>query len=325
VLNLHKLQRLGLLVVGMALLASVSVVSASPAAEAIAQSDQDCWEWRRVIIGEDENGDPTYGWRLVNTCQSGGGGDSGGGGGAVSCEDPTYGEFPCYDGGRGWWSSSRNCYVNVLSPQPPAGDSRWGDNDPADGALYVFYCPLGPSGTGRFTQEVGFLSEAPDLPSVSQLAQEAMERLPLVGADIGIAPNPDGAGLVGLPVWLWTNNTEATWGPVSISVPGPGITVTAQGQATQIEWDMGDGTTVVCDGPGKPYLPEYGDEVPECGYVYEVPSRGQPDGRFQITATTTWHVEWWVEPQGDGAEGEDGFFRESSTSVQINELQVVTS
>jgi hypothetical protein len=332
VLRWRASRRLSLLAVAATLIGAttlagvVGAVPAGPASEAFAQSGQQCWELRRVIIGEDENGNPEYGWRLVNICESEGGGDGGGGGGPNTCEHPTYGEFPCYDPGRGWWSDSLDCYVSSISPQPPAGDPRWEGNDPGDGAVYLLYCPLAESGSGVFRQSYDFLSEAPGVPSVADLAQQAMESLPLVGADIGIAPDPDGVGLVGLNVWMWTENTDATWGPVSVSVPGPGITVTAQGQATQIEWNMGDGTTVVCEGPGTPYNESHGDEPsPDCGHVYTEPSRDQPDGRYAITAITTWHVEWWVEPRGSAAEGEDFFDRESSTSVRINELQVVTS
>jgi hypothetical protein len=320
------LRRLSILAAAATLGGMFGAAPAGTTADALAQSGQDCWEMRRVIIGEDENGNPQYGWRLVNICESGGGGGSGGGG-PNTCEHPTYGEFPCYDGGRGWWSTSlNNCYVSFLNPQPPAGHPDWDGHDPGEGAVYVAYCPTGPNGSERFTRETLFLTEAPELPSVSQLAQQAMESLPLGDPDIGIAPNPDGVGLVGLPVWMWTDNTDATWGPVSVSVPGPGITVTAQGQGTQIEWSMGDGTTVVCEGPGTPYEARFGDQhSPTCGHVYTEPSRSQPDGRYTVTATTTWHVEWWVEPRGSGAEDEDFFSRVSSTTVRINELQVVTS
>jgi hypothetical protein len=309
------------------LMTVVGAVPAGPAPEALAQSGQDCYELRRVIVGEDENGNPMYGWRVVNVCESEGGGGDEGGGGPNTCTHPTYGEFPCHDPGRGWWSSSENCYVSLVSPQPPAGDPGWEGNEPGEGgAVYVFHCPVGQSGSGMFTRETGFLAQGPDLPSVAELAQQAMDSLPLVGAEIGIAPEPEGVGLVGLNVWMWTENTDATWGPVSVSVPGPGITVTAQGQVTQIEWNMGDGTTVVCDEPGTPYDESYGDEPsPDCGHVYTEPSRDQPDGRYTITAETTWHLEWWVEPRGSGVEDEDFESRESSTSVQINELQVVTS
>ena len=178
-----------------------------------------------------------------------------------------------------------------------------------------------------FRESYDFLDEAPGVPSVAELAQQAMDSLPLAEPDIGIAPSPTGVGLVGLYVWMWTENTDATWGPVSVSVPGPGITVTARGEATRIDWNMGDGTTEVCNGPGTPYEARYGNQPSPtgCDHIYTEPSRLQPDGRYAITATTTWHVEWWVEPQGSAAEGEQFFDRVSSTSVRINELQVVTS
>jgi hypothetical protein len=209
--------------------------------------------------------------------------------------------------------------VQLANPQPPAGDEGWEGNDPADGGVYTFACP---QPNGSVTLETHFLEEAPALPSASELAQQAIGQLNLVGAQIGIAPDPDGVGLVGVPVWLWTENTAETWGPISTSVSVPGLEVTARAQATRILWEMGDGTTVECDSPGEPYRPEYGDREPECGHVYQYPSLSQPDGRYQITAVTDWHVEWSAT---NGASGDQDFTRESSTSVEIHELQVVTS
>lgn len=307
-------------------LGMVGVLSASSPDDAFAQSGQECYEMRRVIIGEDANGNPRYGWRLVNVCRSEGGGGSGGGG-PNTCEHETYGEFPCYEQGRGWWSNTYSCYVSYLSPQPPAGHPDWDGHSADEGAVYELYCPRGTYGSERYARRTEFFDEAPELPSVSQLAQQAMESLPLAEPDIGIAPDPDGAGLVGLPVWMWLENAGAAWGPVSVSVPGPGITVAARGQATQVEWQMGDGTTKVCDGPGTPYEPRYGDQPSPsgCGHVYTEPSRSQPGGRYTVTVTVSWHLEWWVEPRGSAAEGEDFQSRTSETTVRINELQVVTS
>ena len=291
-----------------------------PSGVAAAQSSPDCYEQVWTVVGEDENGNPTYGWKLINVCETPGGG--GQGGGPATCEHPVRGEVPCVHPVYGWWSQSEQCWVRLAEPQPAAGDEVWEGNDPADGAIYQFACPQ-TAGESFFLR---FLAQPPDVPSIAQLARQAMESLPLAPARIGTAPDPDGVGLVGVPVWLWTEDTAATWGPVSVSVPGPGITVTAQGNAEQIAWDMGDGTTVICEAPGTPYDPSYGGQrSPDCGHVYRRPSLDQPGGRYQITATTTWHVRWWVEPQGSGAEGEDWFVRESSTSVEIHELQVVTS
>jgi hypothetical protein len=301
---------------------AVTALVAIPGSAVLAQSAEDCIEVVEVATGTDSNGNPTYRIDYVNVCEQGGGGGNGNRGPHI-CVHDTYGEFPCSDPVRGWWSSSLQCYVSPLSPQPPAGDERWEGNDPADGALYGIYCP---EGFGAFDFRVEFMDEAPGVPSIAALAQQAMESLPLVGPNIGIAPNPEGTGLVGVPVWLWTENTDATWGPLPASVSVAGITVTAQGQASQIAWNMGDGTTVVCENPGRPYDPSYGAETPDCGHVYSYPSHSQPDGRYQVTATTTWHVEWWVEPRGSGATGEDFFERESTpVFIQIHELQVVTS
>lgn len=303
------------------LLLGVTAV-ASMSGHAFAQSTSECIRQVYVQTGVNEDGDPVYGWKLRNVCENPGG--EGSSGGTATCRHSTLGEVPCYDEARGWWSSSWECYVSPMSPQPPPGDEAWEGHEPSEGSVYLFHCP---EGFGSYDVRPRFLAEPPDTPSIADLARQAMESLPLLPPEIGIAPSPDGVGLVGLPVWLWTENPAATWGPVSVSVPGPGITVTAEGRVEQIEWDMGDGTTVVCDSAGVPYDPSYGGQPsPEgCDHIYTYPSSSQPDGRYHITATATWHVQWWVEPQGSGASGEDWFTRQSSTSVQIHELQVVTS
>lgn len=307
------------------LVATVTVVAALTVAPApaSAQAGEECWRWIKVIIGETETGDPKFGPReLVNICETPG--DDGSDGGENVCRHSTLGVVPCVDPVRGWWSHAEECYVSLLSPQPPAGDPQWEGNHPDEGNVYQLYCRVGNA--PGWSRRIEFRSTAPEQPSVVELAREAMRKLPLPGAQIGIAPDPSGVGLVGVPVWMWTTEPAATWGPLTESASIPGVTVTARAQATEIAWNMGDGNTVVCQSAGTPYEPRYGgQESPTCGHLYSQPSRSQPDGRFPVTATTTWHVEWWVEPRGSGASGDDWFLRESATSVRINELQVVTS
>jgi hypothetical protein len=303
------------------LVVAAMLTVAAPANPVRAQPGDDCYELRYVVTGEDANGDPTYGWRYINVCENGG--DNGNGGGSVVCGTDQVGELPCYDDVYGWWSTSFDCYVQLTDPPLPADDEAWEGNGPGDGAIYTLWCPMLIGGELSFRDEYVFLAQPPDVPSVADLARQAMESLPLVGASIGIAPDPGGVGLVGVPVWLWTEDTGTTWGPVSVSVPGPGITVMAEGNAVQIEWDMGDGTIVVCDGPGTPYQPSFGADEPDCGHTYQYPSSIQPDGRYTVTATTVWEVAWWVV--GGGESGNETFERFSEpVSIQINELQVVT-
>lgn len=305
-----------------AVVATVGATSLGHGGAALAQVDPACWEWVAPIIGTGDDGNPVYGAeRLVYTCGSSG--DGSGNSGPNTCHHDEFGTVPCTNSVHGWWSNAEQCYVRLKDPQPSAGDSEWEGHDSSEGAVYQLACPQ--TSIEDLSLFPRFMAGEPQLPSPAVLAQRAMETLPLVGPDIGIAPSPDGVGLVGVPVWLWTDDADTTWGPIERSASVPGLTVTAQAQASEIEWDMGDGTTEVCDSPGEPYQASYGAREPECGHSYDYPSSTQPDGRYHITATTVWYVQWWVEPQGSGASGEDWFFRESSTSIQINELQVVTS
>jgi hypothetical protein len=88
---------------------------------------------------------------------------------------------------------------------------------------------------------------------------------------------------------------------------------------------MGNGKSIVCTNPGTPYnkARHGGAESPTCGYDdgYADPSRGQPHGRYRITATTTWHIEWWVI--GGGATGTETLTRAATTSIRVDENQVV--
>ncbi|TCB89421.1 hypothetical protein E0H26_27830 [Micromonospora zingiberis] len=88
---------------------------------------------------------------------------------------------------------------------------------------------------------------------------------------------------------------------------------------------MGNGQSVVCDNPGTPYskAKNSASASTTCGFDgYAGPSRTQPGGRYTITATTTWEIDWWVA--GGGVTGSETVTREATTSIRIDELQVVT-
>lgn len=161
---------------------------------------------------------------------------------------------------------------------------------------------------------------APPPPSPAQVAQIARAQLTIPKPKIGSAPctAADCKGAVGVPVWLWTDpgmftptSQTATVGPVS-------VTVTAV--ATGVTWDMGDGQTVTCDGPGTKYdTAEYGwADSPDCGYKYTQTSTDQPGGRYPLTATATWAIIF----SGDFA-GTDTVATTSTTNVAIGEYQAI--
>ncbi|GGK36849.1 hypothetical protein GCM10010124_31910 [Pilimelia terevasa] len=227
-----------------------------------------------------------------------------------------------------WFNSAEGCYYSVIDPPPPPGHAWWGGRKAAGGAVYEYICypkgatePLGIAGAGikwLASPPAGFAAGV----SPAVLAQQAVARLPIRGPRIGTAPRREGAGLVGLPVWLWTAVSPATWGPATASASAGGITVTATANAASIRWRMGDGQSVTCTRPGTPFRPEVvaaGASSPDCGYVYRMPSRSQPGGAYAVTAVTTWNVTW----TGGGQRGELTVTRQSSTQVEVRELAVV--
>jgi hypothetical protein len=206
-----------------------------------------------------------------------------------------------------------DCYVRRIAapvPDPHNGAGGW----------YVRTCNVFSGNPIQYEAEWSLTP--PTGPSPEELAREALAKIRLLGAAVGTAPGPDGAGLVGLPVWLWTAVTPNTWGPITSSASSGGLTVTITGRATRIVWSMGDGSTVTCDNPGTPYDARYADQPsPTCGHVYQRASRSRPSGVYRISAVTHWRVDW----AGGGQAGIIDTTRQSSTTLAIDELQVVTS
>ncbi|WP_328383715.1 hypothetical protein OHQ88_14285 [Micromonospora zamorensis] len=244
---------------------------------------------------------------------NGGGGNNGGGGGAgqgCSYEGQT---VPCVVDGLGVWDGS--CYVSRVPP-PPGGRT--------DGYWSIRTC--GVYG-GVASQTPATWSADPPagiLPSYQELAQRAIAQMNLDGPSIGIAPQTNGAGLVGLPIWLWNTVSPSTWGPITRTAAVPGRSVTATARAQKIGWNMGDGNSLTCTEPGTAYQPSYGNKMsPDCGYAgYARPSSTQPGGRYTVTATTSWLVTW---SGGGGNTGSQTVDLSSTTTIDIDELQVITS
>lgn len=260
---------------------------------------------------EDHTGGPRGG---TNTGGAKPGGSTGGntGKGSRECRRGTE-KVPCYDDVYGWFNSSDGCYYGLAKPQPT--------NVPAGHAAYVLTCGgvVSPEGVVLANPPGGFEQRA----SPIELAYDAMATITLGEPVIKLAPDPGGAGLVGLPVWMWTPNTPVNWGPNTAAAAQAGLRVEITARVTRIDWDMGDGTTVTCTTPGTPYDESYGGQPsPDCGYAgYRTSSRNQPGGTYRVTATTTWTVDY-TSSAGSGTL--DPVVRESTTAVRIDELQVVT-
>jgi hypothetical protein len=206
------------------------------------------------------------------------------------CADPLLDrEVPCII--HGWyWSYEWACWTKYAEPQPAWTDPVWSGRD--DGA--IFWCSRGVTLTDPFPPDtVPRWAPSPPWgapPDPEELARAAVESMNLRAIEIGIVPEqgPDRVGLVGLPTWMWVDGLDgSTWGPITRTASSGPWSVTATAEVDRIEWDMGDGTVVVCTTPGTPYEDRFLDmDSPDCGHRYA------EQGRYAVSATSFWVVTW---------------------------------
>ncbi|WP_327714029.1 ATP/GTP-binding protein [Streptomyces sp. NBC_00490] len=218
-------------------------------------------------------------------------------------------------------SDAPKCTYEKLNPQPPAENlaMQEGKRQGGTGAVYRVVCPE----TGRIG--VVWISEGTDpaVPAIDPevLARQAVDKMKLAGPDVA-SPRAAGKYTVGVPVWMWVNQSATTYGPNTASATAGGVTVTATASVSKIVWRMGDGATVTCTGPGTAYQASDGmAKSPTCGHTYMRSSVSKADGKYTLTATSTWTVDWQVN--GGGEAGQFTEIRQSQAQVAIGELQVV--
>lgn len=235
---------------------------------------------------------------------------------APTCRDSQGRIVPCTTESQ----NGNQCYFTGAIAPPPSG---------AGGGV-LYYCPPpAPPGDddadGNPPPAVGAPPGAPPVDPVV-VAWRAIASLDLQAIDIQIAPAPlsadtESMGLVGLPVWLWTEETATTWGPTTASASDGPVSVTVTARVDRVEWNMDDGTVVTCETSGTSFDPAiHGveDRSQDCGHVYQRVSR-ETSGAYTVTATSYWVAEW-----SSGAEsGSIPFDFTASEQIRIGELQVL--
>ena len=116
------------------------------------------------------------------------------------------------------------------------------------------------------------------------VAEQAVKQLPLASPRIEMAPPPGSPQLVGVATWMWVD--PGAWQTLTASASAGTVTTTATATPQKVVWDMGDGDTVTCDGPGTPYSAAAPNATTNCSYTW-----GQA-GTYTVTATLYWSVTW---------------------------------
>jgi hypothetical protein len=85
---------------------------------------------------------------------------------------------------------------------------------------------------------------------------------------------------------------------------------------------MGEGSTVVCRGPGTPYAEAFSPKAssPDCGYTYRRASVSAPGKAYTVSVRVTWDVEW----RGGGQTGVvPGLVMTADRQLVVDEVQAV--
>ncbi|MEO3745173.1 hypothetical protein [Plantactinospora sp. B5E13] len=246
---------------------------------------------------------------------NGSGNGSGGGGGPRVCTKDNGETVPCYDSIRGWFNSADDCYYKVQEPQSP--------QTPPGQTSYLKSCGSG----GAVNAETVFLDDPPpgfDPPDPEELARDLLGRVLRTPPQIRTAPD-EAPGLVGVPVWLYD---AGSWAPVEDSAGEGGVTVWIEATPTRIVWEMGDGERKTCRSAGVAFRSGVHDPRRPpgnaCTHRYAQPSDDVDGGKYRITATRYYTVRWGSNVAGEGEPFEGVSSPQATTTIQIDELQVVT-
>jgi hypothetical protein len=220
-------------------------------------------------------------------------------------------------------------YAALSSQDSVAADDMaaqgWGPaKGSGPGAWYRRVCGIDAQGDTIGT--VVWLGKAPAAAvDPAALAERALGFTPLGAPGIRLNPPADRNQLVGVITWLWISGG---WSALSASASAGGVAVTTTATPEQVTWDMGDGHTVVCSGPGTPYDPSRPDATPSCSYTYSSSSAGQPGGTYTITVTESWAVAWTARgrPPGASAGGTlPAVTRSARLPVRVGESQAINT
>jgi hypothetical protein len=161
------------------------------------------------------------------------------------------------------------------------------------------------------------------------VARQAENSLRLPQPDTSFSPAA--FSVVNLPTWLWIG--AGIWHSYSITATVGPVSATAVATPRSVDWSMGDGGEVTCNGPGTPFDPAQplSQQATGCSYTYTSSSIGQPspngdpdDSAFTVRTTINWSVSWSTR----GAPGGGALpplSTSASTPVRVEQVESINT
>lgn len=156
---------------------------------------------------------------------------------------------------------------------------------PSTETLFTRQCPGQPSAYVWLAS-----AEAVDIEALISSAYAEVTRT-LPEPDLDMNPSPESGGVVNLGLWLAVSDPGSVWALAEVGPVWASVTATV----ASIEWSMGNGDIVLCDGLGTPISDTSSVEQGPCGYTYEWSSApqftGTGDLAYHASVTATWQVQ----------------------------------
>ena len=214
------------------------------------------------------------------------------------------------------------------TPQPKPADAD--DGPPAQPRRPPFGAVPRVDGIGVAVLEEldvppGLLDEpAPDAVAPEILAQRAIRQLGLQAPTIHTSATT--TAYIGVPTWLWIDQSPTTTGPISATATAGAAQVTATAELATVEWEPGPpGIRITCPGPGTAWTGQP-DTSTDCSYTYQqrsLPERTNGTGRWPLTATTIWAITWTGTSAGESVTGTQTLRLTTETDIAVGEIQVL--
>ncbi len=170
-----------------------------------------------------------------------------------------------------------------------------------EGGTFLRICRA-PDGTEVSNRVVELRPRPTPHPTPRRLAEEALDYTPLPLPEPVTSPD-DWSTIVNFPTWL----AVADWSTATAEATVPGLATTVVATPVRAVWDMGDGTQVVCAGPGRRYdvnVPE-DQQSTDCSHTYRMSSAGAGAGdAYEASVTVVYHVTWTATDGSGGDLGE---------------------